>query len=232
MGWFGKILGTIAGAAIAGPLGGALAGAAGAAAGFAAGSSYDAGRDARKAYKQQASQISEQMELNREVSEFNKTVHEKLYPEVCESIRQETSRMLARQQVVFAANGVSPGGASPLFVLGSIQRMGDKQLQEAAFNHMVDMRNEEFRARGVMNGLNSQLTNARYNAKAAGMSMWDGGIGGLLNITTTGLYFNKKLGVGNGNGAGVPQQGQNYWSSSGATEHLNRSGLSGNRWVG
>lgn len=138
-----------------------------------------AGHQQRKAYRQQQGTISEQKHLNEEVAAFNKNVIEKLYPETLEMIKLQTRNAVGRQMLAFAHSGAAPGSASPYFVIGEINRMGKKELQRAAFNHQVDLKNEEFRARGILNSLDSEMINARYNAKRAGLGIFTSAIDGL-----------------------------------------------------
>jgi len=173
------IAGAGAGAAMAGT-GMALTGAvAGGLAGASMGGSMSAAHMERKAYRQQQSNISGQMSLNRQVAEFNKNVIQKMYPETIETIKLQTRNTLARQMLAFASSGAAPGSASPYFVIGDINRMGDKELQRAAFNYNVDIKNEEFRAKGILNSLDSEMINARYNAKKAGLGMFTSAIDGI-----------------------------------------------------
>ncbi len=81
--------------------------------------------------------------------------------------------------LTFAHSGAAPGSASPYFVIGDINKMGVKELQRAAFNHQVDMKNEKFRAKGVLNSLDSDLINSRYNEKRAGLGMFNSAIDGI-----------------------------------------------------
>lgn len=126
----------------------------------------------RKAYKAQAAAIREQRALNREISEFNKSVLERTYPEIRAGIKMELRNVVAKQMASLAVNGFAPGSASPYFILGETTRMGEKSLQEAAFNHQVDLKNEEFRAKSIDNSLGMQLNSAKYNARAAGFKMF------------------------------------------------------------
>ena len=144
-------------------VGGALAG---------IGMSLFGGNQERKAYRRQASALREQRALNREISSFNKSVLERTYPEVRAGIKMELRNVVAKQMAALSINGFSPGSASPYFILGETTRMGEKALQEAAFNHQVDMKNEEYRARSIDNTLGMQIDTAKYNARAAGFKMF------------------------------------------------------------
>ncbi len=169
-------IGAGAGAAVAGTAAGAIAGGL---IGASAGGNISAESAKRKAYKRQQGNISEQMALNREIAAFNKSVIEKLYPETVEMIKLQTRNAVGRQMLAFAHSGAAPGSASPYFVIGEINRMGEKELQRAAFNYQVDLKNEEFRARGVLNSLDSEMINARYNAKRAGIGIFTSAIDGI-----------------------------------------------------
>ena len=79
---------------------------------------------------------------------------------------------LLSNTIKLSINGFSPGSASPFFVLGETTRMGEKTLQEAAFNHQVDLKNEEYRARSIDSSLGAQIDSAKYNARAAGFRMF------------------------------------------------------------
>lgn len=215
------IAGAGAGAAMAGT-GMALAGAvAGGLAGASMGGSMSAAHAERKAYKRQQGAISEQMALNREVAAFNKEVINKLYPETMEMIKLQTRNVVGRQMLAFAHSGAAPGSASPYFVIGEINRMGKKELQRAAFNYQVDLKNEEFRARGILNSLDSEMINARYNANRAGLGMFTSAIDGL---STFGGMFR--------NGNPFASSRVNLDAARRATENLNTAPLRNGRWVG
>lgn len=165
MSFVGRAVGAIGGFALGGPIG--------AMAGFAAGSSVDSASAERRAYRNQAANIEEQKRLNQEIEAFNLGVINKLYPETLETIKLQTRNVLARQMMAFAHSGASPGSASPFFTFGEINRMGEMELQRAAFNHDVDLRNEEFKSKSIQQSLDSDLINARYRSKAAGLKMFE-----------------------------------------------------------
>lgn len=207
MGLFG-VLGSAIGTAIGGPIGGLFGGAIGGGA-----ESIVGHHQARKAYRQQAASIAEQQALNREVADFNESVIKKMYPQVREGIFTEMRRVLGRQMVSFAQAGSAPGSASPYFVLGDIYKMGKQRLQEAEFNYSVDLKNEQFRARGIDNSLSREYANARANSRAEGFKMWNG----IFDTVST-------LG-------GIASYAFGQRDSSYYTEALNRQGMGFNRRV-
>lgn len=175
----------------------------------------------RKAYKQQAGQIAEQRKLNEEVAAFNKSVMEQMYPETVEAIKLETRNAMARQLIAFAHSGADPSKSSPYMVFGETLRMGTKRLQEAYFNYNVDLKNEEFRAKGVLNSLDSEAINARYNARRASLGMFQAGIDGLS-------YFGSMFRNGNPFGS---SSAVNLSAASRATESLNSAPLRNGKWT-
>lgn len=213
-------IGAGAGAALAGT-GMATAGAiAGGLIGASAGGNVSADHARRRAYRQQQGKISEQIALNREVAEFNKSVIEKMHPETLETIKLQTRNTVARQMLAFAHSGAAPGSASPYFVIGEINRMGNKELQRAVFNYQVDLKNEEFRAKGVLNSLDSEMINARYNAKKAGLGIFSSVIDGM---STFGGMFR--------NGNPFASSGVDLDTARRATESLNSAPLRNGRRV-
>ncbi len=160
---------------------------------LSAGASIFGHRNASRQYRAQARQVDEQMAIAREVSNFNKETLEKVYPETIASIKQQTKNLINRQMIAFASSGASPGSASPYFVMGNINRMGDKALQQAAFNHSVNMKNEEFRTKGMLNTLNSQKMSAKANASAEKFNMWGSVFSGASTLGTS--LGNMKLGM-------------------------------------
>ena len=189
MGFFKALIGGIGGALIGGPVG-ALAGA-------GIGLSLEGNSQARKAYRHQLANIEEQKRLNKEVAAFNiKTLNE-VYPKTTSAIKLETRNALARQMMAFGAAGAAPGSASPFFVLGDISYMGAQRLQEAKFNRDVDLKNEDFRAKGAINDLDSQSYNARYQIKKAGLATFSdvlSGAGTLYNAFRYGNPFSVSSG--------------------------------------
>ena len=168
----------------------------------------------RKAYRQQQGTISEQKHLNEEVAAFNKSVLNMLYPETLEMIKLQTRNTVARQMLAFAHSGAAPGSASPYFVIGEINRMGNKELQRAAFNHQVDLKNEEFRAKGILNSLDADMINARYNARKAGLGIFTSAIDGISAFN--GMFRN---------GNPFSSSGVDLAAASRATENLNSAPL-------
>ena len=119
----------------------------------------------------------------------------------------ELRSVVAKQMAALSINGFSPGSASPYFILGETTRMGEKSLQQAAFNHQVDMKNEEFRAKGIENSLNSDLTNAKYRARVAGFNMFSTAFGSAIRgysiYSMASNTNNLNAGLGFGLGTGV-----------------------------
>lgn len=121
---------------------------------------------AKDAYRSQERALKEQKKLNREIAAFNKSVIQKTFPEQKLAIKLQLRNMLGQQMASLMASSSAPGSASPYFILGETQAMGNKQLQELNFNYQVAMKNEDFRSRSVLNTLDSQISNTKYMIKA------------------------------------------------------------------
>lgn len=103
----------------------------------------------------------------------------------------------------FRARGISLEG-SPMFVLGDIDLMGDRQVQETLFNTAVNRYNAIFNAEASAHNLYAAAEQAHYQANAARLAMIQQGLQlgmGMMNGMGGGGGGLGGMGMGGGGGS-------------------------------